>query len=74
MMVIIKKLIFSGIGKKVIVMITVKNVKRAMILFDKSTKYLDKMEDKGYIKGSWNSGKKFRMIKKINSKLISMMQ
>lgn len=66
----IKKLVIKGIGKKVGFLLTLQNIKLAMILFDKVTRRLDKLEEKGHI-GSWNSGKKFTLIKKINSKIVS---
>lgn len=66
----IKKLAMMGLGKKIGFLFTIQKIKYALILFDKTTKQLDKLEEKGHI-GSWNSGKKFVLIKKINSKIVS---
>ena len=71
MMVInVKKIASLGLGKKFGFLLTIQNIKLAMVMFDKLTKHLDDLEEKGHI-GSWNSGKKFKLIKKINSKIIS---
>ncbi|RAP53654.1 MAG: hypothetical protein BZ138_00210 [Methanosphaera sp. rholeuAM270] len=66
----VKKIVFSGLGKKVGFFLTIKNIKLAMIMFDKVTRKLDYLEERGYV-GSWNSGKKFKFIKKANSKIVS---
>ena len=68
----IKKSTLIRMGKKAGILLTMKNVKTAMIVFDKVTKRIDKLENDGHIKGSWNSGKKFTYIKKLNSKILSM--
>ncbi|RAP46732.1 MAG: hypothetical protein BZ135_03285 [Methanosphaera sp. rholeuAM6] len=67
----IKKIAVSGLGKKIGILFTLQNIKLAMIVFDKLTRKLDYLEEKGHI-GSWNSGRKFTIIKKVNSKIISM--
>ena len=67
----VKKIAVSGLGKKVGFLFTIQNIKLAMVMFDKLTKHLDELEEKGHI-GSWNSGKKFTLIKKINTKIVSI--
>lgn len=65
-----KKILSLSLGKKFGFLLTIQNIKLAMVMFDKLTRHLDDLEEKGHI-GSWNSGKKFKLIKKINSKIIS---
>lgn len=66
-----KKLASLGLGKKLGFLLTIQNIKLAMVMFDKLTRHLDDLEEKGHI-GSWNSGKKFSLIKRINSRLITL--
>lgn len=67
----VKKIAVKGLGKKVGFLFTIQNVKIAMVMFDKLSRHLDDLEEKGHI-GSWNSGKKFKLLKTINSKIVSI--
>jgi len=65
---IIKAIILN---KKLRALITLKNVKQLMILVNEAGPYLDHLERKGYIKGAWRNGKKIRLLKTLNQKIIT---
>ncbi len=58
-------------NKKVGTVITTKNIEKFMMWLDELRPYLDKLEKMGYIKGTWRSNVKFKIIKKISDKIIS---
>lgn len=57
--------------KEVGTIITAQNMNQLFIWMDELRPYLDKLEKMGYIKGTWRSTVKFKILKTITEKIIS---
>ena len=48
-----------------------KQLSKGKILANEMEPHLDHLERKGYIKGAWRNGKKVRLLKTLNQKIIT---